>query len=212
LANINYPGANMNANTDNFDIRVFDPRKEENYILRLNGNRTFNAREHSFIAIEISKKSDFLDLPKIFQIDPVNYLIKDAIVKQNGLGFCSLSPVTSKAKQDGLRGLKDMNNLYGSMIGYFKNDDSSVDSIFNNYSKLVTYEEWIIGNCCDIFPVPAGKTKFFGGYSVWSIELLLTMPERVNCLFYYNGEMNMAIFISRIYSNIDNALTGFVRS
>ncbi len=120
--------------------------------------------------------------------------------------YFTFSPLTKKIQQAKAIDLNSVDNLCGSILGYFDIDILIIDQTIEKHGSLVSYEEWVIGSCRDKFERPGKKIHWYNKVILWNIDYLLLQAKKVTFLFYYNGEMDMSIILTRIFDGLDEAL------
>ena len=185
-------------------IETFDPRTGEDFRLELEGKQIFSTKEHGWFAIDMFPKRRFWS--KTHRLDGLVDLksLLTAAIKQTGrLGFFSCDPLTRRARQVLTSKFDALNELCGSVVGYFAIETARIEEIVEQYVQLHSYEEWIIGSCKAQFQVPKEPPKWFGRTLLWNYDYLLLQADKIGCLFYFNGETGEVIILTRLFDGMD---------
>lgn len=189
------------------DFRIFDPRRGEDYILETSARKKLSLLKKEFLVVSfypgrLLKKMDF---PPSLSLDKLDNLVRASMERVGKLGFFTISPVTTEVKLSHIANLPEVNALLGSAIGYFKIDGPSIVRHFDLRRRLASYAEWAIGSCEEYFVRPK-EPRWFQHAVYWDTSLLAMQIENVGCLSTFYGETGEHIFLTRIYTGIDDWL------
>jgi len=198
----------MKRATTGYIFKIYDSRNGDDFTMDLGDGKTFSSLENGFLAIDIPRTRNLVGVNNTLnRFHDIDLLIKTALLKQGGFGYFAFAPLTKKVQQSKVIDLNSVDNLSGSILGYFDIDISIIDQTIEKHRSIISYEEWVIGSCRDRFEKPVKKTHWYNKVIHWNIDYLLLQAERVNFLFYYNGEMDMSIILTRIFDGLDEALS-----
>jgi hypothetical protein len=199
----------MGSSASKYMLKIYDPRKGEDLRIDLGGGKTFSTLRNGFLGIDIPKLHN---LAALGHSDDVDVFIRAALLKQAGMGFFSFTPLTKKVKNSGVIDLNNVDNLSDSILGYFGIDVSSIEQAIETHRKVISYEEWVIGSCREMFEKPIKRTRWYKKVIVWDINYILLQAEKINCLYYYNGEMDMCTILTQMFEGLDDLLLKLVES
>lgn len=186
-------------------LDIYDPRKGEEKRIDMYNKQIFSSLNSNFLVIEAYRKMILFESRinefKFKDIDPI---MKRSIVIQDGLGFFSFAPFAEKARKSGIIELNNVDHMNNSILGYFEVSES-LDQIIEKHRNILSYEEWIIGSCVNKFKKSAHQDELAGAF--WNIDFLLMQADNINCLYYYNSDMNFIIFMTRLFKELDEELS-----
>jgi hypothetical protein len=188
-------------------FKIFDPRKGEDYEVETSDGKKLSTLQNGLLVVSFypGRISEKMTMSPGLSLSDFNHLIKVSIQELGKIGFFTISPLTEEVKQSQEIDRKQLDEMLGSVLGYFDIDVSTIEKHFNLRCRLATYAEWVIGSCERPFIKPK-KPKWYHLAVYWDTAFLFTQIENIRCLSSFYGETGELVFFTRIYMGIDELL------
>lgn len=185
-------------------IRVFDPRKQQDYAWSLNKKQKVSTLKNNLFVVEYYPGREKTSLSSVLIQEKLTNLTKVSLLKVGAIGFFAVSPLTDVLKRSKHFNLRNASQTTNSVISYFNLNSENIESNFLIRDQLVSYEEWAIGSCYSKFNLPVEKSRCLDKIVSWDINFLLSQVGKIGCLSYFSGETGQTILFIKIYPEIDN--------
>jgi hypothetical protein len=187
----------------NWQWRIYDPRKGEDFHLKLGQFKTLSTLRHNYFMVHVS--INWADPETKSPRDEVNILrhcMFTPMLRSGSHLFYAASWMTHITEKTTNPLFLQSEDIGGPRIGYINPVNAGnlrkVDKI---REELQSYEEWIVGSCVRPFKKPAAPPP--PEEPGWVLKYLLEEEDNLGAFYYINGETYEQYFLMHPWEGID---------